>query len=86
MDKYYLIICKNDFPPVNQYTILCYNNYDDIPYKYRKLWHNSLYCTLDKMYKKDEELIYFCHKKDPVEAMIDFWSAYMYNVPGERKE
>lgn len=85
MDKFYLIICKNDFPPVNEYTILCFDSRRDIPYKYSKLW-KDIFNDLDRIYKKDEELIYFCYKKDPAEAMIDFWSAYMYSIPGEGKE
>ena len=82
MNKFYLIICKNDYPPANQYTILCYDKRSDIPYKYNKLWE-STFTDLNRFYRKDEELIYFCCKEDPVEAMISFWSAYMYNIPDD---
>lgn len=86
MKKYYLIICKNDFPIlVNEFKICFYETYKDIPHKYQGLIPSGAEWNLDNFYKKGEELIYFCKEEDPVAAMIKFWGAYMYSVPGEGK-
>lgn len=83
---YYLITCKNDFPIlVNEFKISFYETYENMPKKYQGIILSDAYWNLNKFYKHGEELIYFCKEEDPVAAMINFWGAYMYSVPGEGK-
>ena len=88
MNKYYLIICKNDFPPVNKYTIMVYDRVESLPLRYkRKCLSPSGWTTYEEQIIKvpPDEICYLVGAKDPVEALIKFWSAYMYNIPGEGK-
>ena len=85
MSDYYLITCKNDFPPANSYTITKYATYHDIPLRYRQIiTGNCNLPDLDRIHKKNEELIFVCFGNDPVDAMIKFWGRYMFALPEEK--
>jgi hypothetical protein len=85
MRKYYLIVCKNDFPPVDKFTICSYETFLDIPIKYRTIFecYSSAKTFRDGILEtKKEELVYLICTKDPVDAMIKFWSEYIYGERG----
>ena len=82
MAKYYLITCKNDFPPVDKYTINVYTDTDGMNLKYRKACIICGYLNERTIIKIDpDELCYLIKAEDPVDAMIHFWGDYMYSVP-----
>ena len=83
MANYYLITCKNDFPPVDKYTITVYKDTDDMTLRYRKACITSLGYLNERTIIKIEpdELCYLIRAEDLVDAMIHFWGDYMYSVP-----
>lgn len=73
----YLITCKNDFPPVNEFTIHSYKAWSDLPYRYSDTWCRDK----EKIVKLRNDMLGFaCIAQDPVEAMLKFWAKYMYGV------
>ena len=70
----YLITCKNDFPPVNEYKITSHNSWSDLP-KADKYW---MYHDKEIVKMRNDMIGFVCIAEDPVEAMIEFWSKYMY--------
>lgn len=79
----YLITCKNDFPPVEKFTIHAYEVWSDLPYRTGDAWDHDQ----EKIVKlRDDMLGFACVAQDPVEAMIKFWTKYMYGVDISEKE
>jgi hypothetical protein len=76
---YYVFTCKNDFPPVNEYHIAVYHSWNDIPLKIRKEYEFINLCkkAVIKRMSKDR-LMAVCISNDMVDAVIKFWSEYMY--------
>ncbi len=73
----YLIACKNNFPPVDEFTIHAYKAWSDLPYRAGDAWHRDQ----EEIVKIDNVMLGFvCAAEDPVEAMIKFWAKYMYGV------
>ena len=73
---YYVIKCKNGYPPANKYTITNYGyRKHDLPYTFRdciRYSENGWVTILNNRY-------FVCIADDPAEAMTKFWMEYMYN-------
>jgi hypothetical protein len=68
----YVISCRNDFPPVDKYTIDVYADYSALPLNLCDLRYDTIYA------KSKDTLIFICRDTDPAGAMIKFWTNYMY--------
>ena len=70
---FYVIECKNDFPPATEYKIIVADKNEDLRSYYRGVTYNEIVQD-----KSDDTLCFKCCAADPVEAMIKFWEKYMY--------
>ena len=68
----YVISCKNDFPPVDKYTIDVYADHSCLPLELRDLRYHTIHA------RSKNTLIFICRDTDPAGAMIKFWTNYMY--------
>lgn len=75
--KLYVISCKNDFPPVTEYNIQVYKGYNYLPLSI-KMKLDCYSPSMERIITSKNLLIFACYAEDPVEAMIKFWSMYMY--------
>ena len=71
--RYYVISCKDNFPPVDKYTITVYDRLENLPFSIREHHHPNVIYHEDK-----DTLLFWTKDTDPVGAMIQFWQKYMY--------
>ena len=70
----YIITCKNDFPPVNEYNIQVYSDWSSTPGKYLSdRYSMNVLTTVSK-----DRLVFITKAEDLAEAVITFWQHYMY--------
>lgn len=71
-----LISCKNDYPPVKRYKVQIFNGTQELPFYLDDLNLDAPW-RQEKIVVKGNKLYFCCICKDPVEAMIKFWGAYI---------
>lgn len=71
--KYYIITCTDDYPPVDKYIITVYDEFYELPYDIREhVKKNTIH------HEGKNTLVFWTKDTDPAGAMIRFWQNYMY--------